>query len=181
MSSTETLEPAKTLEPALVEAQPTSPDVAVVSAWLRAKRFVKFAIVGGSGVVVNMAIFHLCYHLALTSLPMSPRHSISNAVGVLVSIFTNFLLNDSWTWGDRLKGQRRQWFKRLGKYYLMCAAAGLVQLGVAHVANTYLFDSWRLTLLGFDLSPSLAVGLGIVAGIAINFPVSHLWAFKDEG
>lgn len=141
----------------------------------------KFAIVGGSGVVVNMAIFHLCYHLVFVGMSMTPRHSLSNAVGVLVSIFTNFLLNDSWTWGDRIKGQRRQWFKRLGKYYLMCAAAGLVQLGVAHVANTYLLDSMNLRLLGFDLAPSLAVGLGIVAGIAINFPVSHLWAFKDEG
>lgn len=175
MSSTEILEP---LDPQPAEPPHVEPAEPL---WSRAKRFVKFAIVGGSGVVVNMAIFHLCYHLVFVSLSMTPRHSLSNAVGVLVSIFTNFLLNDSWTWGDRIKGQRRQWFKRLGKYYLMCAAAGLVQLGVAHVANTYLFNSLSLRPLGFDLAPSLAVGLGIVAGIAINFPVSHLWAFKDEG
>lgn len=148
--------------------------------WRRFTRFIKFAIVGGSGVLVNMGVFNLAYHSFLSSLSDDVRLGAANVLGVIVSIFSNFLLNDGWTWGDRAKGGAKSWFKRLGKYYLVCSVAALVQLGVAQLSFKYVFGPWAPTVLGFALAPSLAVGVGIIAGIAINFPVSHLWAFKDE-
>ncbi|NCQ33632.1 hypothetical protein GW813_00880, partial [bacterium] len=54
-------------------------------------RLTRFAIVGGSGVVINLVIFQLLL-LALepTGMPTSTAIPIANAGGILVSIFTNF-------------------------------------------------------------------------------------------
>jgi putative flippase GtrA len=144
-------------------------------------RFFKFAVVGGSGVIVNLTVFQLCYAL-LASAPPDPRLLLSNSAGIVVSIFTNFLLNDRWTWGDRVKGhQRAAWAKRLARYYATCSIAACIQLAVSWSIHRYLLSSLHwLTVFKHDLRPGLAALCGIAAGIAINFPLSHLWTFKDE-
>ena len=143
--------------------------------WRRGGRFVKFALVGGSGVGVNLAVFHVSYMLLQGPLEQGMAHTGANLMGVMVSILTNFLINDSWTWGDRAKGS---WWGRLARYYLVCGAAATIQLLVAKGT----FDLWLAELAwvvgGINLSPHLAVLIGILAGIAINFPVSHFWTFR---
>lgn len=148
----------------------------------RLKRLVKFGLVGVSGVAVNLLIFELLYRLA--GVPFS----LANAIGIVVSIFTNFLLNDTWTWGDRSKGGRwRDWAGRAVKYYIAAAAAAGVQLGVAWLAMRFVFGPLHLQLPAWldaqaphiDLAPTLSVLSGIVVGMAINFLAGHLWAFRD--
>ncbi len=144
-------------------------------------RLLKFALVGGSGVVVNLGIFHLTL-LLLAPVPFDAwRNAIAYTLGIVVSIFTNFLLNDTWTWGDRAKGHHvRALFARLGRYYLTCALSGAVQLGVSFGSFYLWFQHHPLLIIGRDVGPSLAALAGILAGIAINLPVSHYWTFKDE-
>ena len=147
----------------------------------RIKRLIKFGLVGVTGVVVNLAVFEVLFRLAHL------QFSLANAIGIVVSIFTNFLLNDSWTWGDRIKGTRRDWAGRLTKYYVSASAAAGVQLLVASGAMTFVFEGLPLTLPeslgspvgGVDVGPTLAVLTGIAFGMAINFLASHLWAFRD--
>jgi dolichol-phosphate mannosyltransferase len=147
----------------------------------RVRRLVKFGLVGVSGVAVNLVVFELLFRLAHL------QFSLANAVGIVVSIFTNFLLNDNWTWGDRIKGTRRDWVRRLTKYYVSASAAAGVQLLVASGAMTFVFNDLSLVLpesfgiaeTSVDLGPTLAVLTGIVFGMAINFVASHLWAFRD--
>ena len=65
-------------------------------------RFVRFGLVGVSGIGVNMAVTAA----ALATLPAFThvdRFSVAIILGIAISIFTNFLLNDRWTWGDRRK------------------------------------------------------------------------------
>lgn len=147
----------------------------------RVGRFIKFGVVGGSGVVVNLGVFWICFTLLGGSgaLSESTNHTLANGAGVVVSIFTNFLLNDSWTWGDRIKGNRRDWIKRLARYYLSCSIAAGVQILTASLTYSMILSKFELAPLGFELGPTLAVLVGIACGIAINFPISHLWAFKD--
>lgn len=148
----------------------------------RVKRLVKFGLVGVSGVFVNLVVFEALFRLG--AFPFS----LANAAGIALSIFTNFLLNDAWTWGDRKKGaRRRDWFARVGKYYISAAAAAGVQLAVAWAMNHYLLGPIQLDLpaaLGgagqsVDISPTLAVLSGIIVGMGINFLAGHLWAFRD--
>lgn len=150
--------------------------------WLRTNRtrLLKFASVGASGVLVNLLVFELCFRLLLPSaLSGDPRFTTANAAGLLISIFTNFILNDLWTWGDRQKGTRRDTLIRLGKYYVTASAAGLAQLAVAWLSFRLLWSHIELIAFEINLSPSISVITGIGVAMFLNFAASHLWAFRD--
>lgn len=150
--------------------------------WLRTnhRRLLKFAGVGVSGVVVNLLFFNLAFYLVLTPISGGDlRFVLANAAGFVVSVFTNFVLNDLWTWGDRRKGGIRHWFYRLTKYYITASGAGAVQLFTAWVSLTIFWSMANPTLFGQELAPQLSVLTGIGCGMIINFTASHLWAFRD--
>lgn len=143
-------------------------------------RLVKFGLVGASGVVVNVVVFEVCYRLLLSGIgDVDMRFVSSNFVGIVVSIFTNFLLNDRWTWGDRTKGGPRDWFRRLMKYYVLASVAAGVQAGVAWASFRLVWGNFELALGDYDLSPTFGLLTGIACGMFINFAASHLWAFRD--
>jgi dolichol-phosphate mannosyltransferase len=84
-------------------------------------RFIRFGVVGFSGVFVDMAVFYLLrehVELGLT------RSAILSAE---VAILNNFLWNDLWTFGDISRHQRgwRKRLKRFLKFNLICLA-GLI-------------------------------------------------------
>ncbi len=58
-------------------------------------RLIKFSVVGASGVAVNMGLLY-----ALTRF-MGIHYILSSILAIEVSILTNFILNDIWTWRDR--------------------------------------------------------------------------------
>ncbi len=126
------------------------------------KRFIKFGLVGSSGVVVNLAFVWIA--LLVTS-----DESISSAAGILVSVFTNFLLNDAWTWGDRSKkGGAGTFMLRVVQYYLASAFAIAIQFG-----TTMLFiHMWGLSVFLGQIT-------GIVLGMFVNFVVNNFWTFRE--
>lgn len=139
------------------------------------KRFIKFGLVGGSGVVVNMGMLWLAMHRLLVTLPdhavlhglaYSPRVAWSGALAIAISILTNFLLNDAWTWGDRQKRGPLHFWWRLSKYTLVASVAGIVQ--------------WLALqgLAGLGMHVMLANFCGIIAGIGINFVANNWWTFR---
>ena len=79
-------------------------------------KFLRFGVVGFSGVFVNMGVLYLLrniLHLELTR---------SLIVAAEMAIISNFLWNDLWTFGDISKRQRgnRQRLKRLLKFNTIC-------------------------------------------------------------
>lgn len=139
-------------------------------------RFFRFCVVGGSGVVVNLAVLRLMMFL----LPAgwgNWQHRTAMAWAIVVSIFTNFLLNDLWTWGDREKGGARQWLQRLAKFYVVSAAAAVVQWGAALL----LYERDALAFITdaiFRLYTAQAIA--IVLAMGINFTMNHLWTFRRK-
>ena len=142
-------------------------------------RLIKFGVVGASGVVINLGVFEFVLFLLSDQGQLADRIFLANLVGVVVSIFWNFMLNDRWTWGDRVKGGRTEWFKRLTKYYVSASAAAVVQLVVTQASFALLWSQLALSVLDHDLTPSLALLTGVGFGMVINFLASHLWAFRD--
>ena len=133
-------------------------------------RFAKFCLVGGSGVLVNKAVLWLSMEHLLLGLAPGPRLSWSGLVAIAVAILTNFLMNDAWTWRDRTRSDARDPFPvRLGKYYLVASAAGLVQWSLLKLLTESF--GWHYLL-------SNLVGIG--AGLVINFFVNHLWTFRKK-
>jgi len=84
-------------------------------------RFIRFGIVGFSGVFVDMAIFYLLREYVGLGLTRSATLSAE------VAIVNNFLWNDLWTFGDISRHQRgwRQRLERFLKFNLICLA-GLI-------------------------------------------------------
>jgi dolichol-phosphate mannosyltransferase len=79
-------------------------------------KFLRFGVVGFSGVFVNMGVLYLLrniLHLELTR---------SLIVAAEMAIISNFLWNDLWTFGDISKRQpgNRQRLKRLLKFNTIC-------------------------------------------------------------
>ena len=93
------------------------------------------------------------------------KDALSSALGIVVSVFTNFVLNDLWTWGDRSKGS---WFSRLARYYLVSTLAGLLQFGCA-MGLRFLLD------LNLYLAQIAGIGLGTV----VNYVANNLWTFRE--
>ena len=135
------------------------------------KRFVRFCVVGATGVAVNLGVFTLWNNLLLagSSATDGQRFLLSNVAGFVVSVLTNFLLNDFWTWGDREKRGQQHFFQRLGMFYVVSSIAGVVQIGVAWTAREYL-GVWD----------HLAVLIGIGVATVINFVANHLWTFGES-
>ena len=86
-------------------------------------RFIRFGLVGLSGVFVDMAVFYLLSDPTTLAWGLTR----SKIIAAEAAIINNFLWNDRWTFGDiasRQKGWRRR-FKRLVKFNLICLA-GLI-------------------------------------------------------
>lgn len=129
-------------------------------------RFVKFCVVGGTGVVTNMAVF-LAVFAALPSVDEALRFNIAQGSGFVVSCAGNFLLNDLWTWGDREKRGRTHFWQRLGTYYVVSLGGYAVQAGTGNV------------LLAADLAaPWVANLAGIALGTVFNFVLNNLLTFR---
>lgn len=135
------------------------------------RRFVKFCVVGAAGVVVNLIFLEISLRLLPSSLSPGMLNGVASAIGIIVSVFTNFLINDAWTWGDREKGSsRRDFINRVAVYYVASAAAIALQWGVAMATFEWLQWDIRLGQLA-----------GIALGTVVNYVINNVWTFKDTG
>lgn len=79
------------------------------------ERFLKFSLVGLSGVFVNLGLLWF-----LTEV-VGIYYVVSNIIAVEVSIISNFILNDLWTWRDRRDPGLLNFLKRLAAFNIICA------------------------------------------------------------
>ncbi len=152
-------------------------------------RFVKFAIVGGSGVFVNLAAQRIAWSmlggLGAATLPLVGTVELANPasilIGIVVSILTNFLLNDAWTWGDRAKGTFVDTLRRCRDFYVTNSLAGGLQFAVAGVC--LYFGLWDHAVFGVDLAgwdATLSSLVGIIVATPLNYLVNNVWTFRDR-
>ena len=133
------------------------------------RRFVKFCVVGASGVFVNLA-FVWVGQVAASSLEPSTRDIVASLVGIIVSVFGNFLLNNLWTWGDRTQGaNRRAFWRRVLQYYVASAAAIAIQFVTAQVLLHVL--EWNIYI---------GQTAGILLGTVVNYVANNVWTFRDD-
>ena len=133
-------------------------------------RLIRFGVVGGSGVVVNLAVFTAGQAIARLYFIDDIAFQIAVALGIIVSIGTNFLLNDRWTWGDLRKGAAtRSWLHRLWRFYAVSFASGALNFAVARQLRVIL-----------DSNPYVAVLGGIACAMSMNFVVNHWWTFRTK-
>ena len=124
------------------------------------KRFLKFIGVGLSGTLVNLGV------LRLTTAFTHWNDKVQLIPGIEVSIITNFLLNDFFTFADRRTGKTVSFFGRLLKYNLIALAGAAINWGIAAL------------LINAGVNIYLSDFIGIVIAFLWNYFFSTIWAWK---
>ena len=116
----------------------------------RLEEFIKFAMVGGSGVVVNMG----CFFLLIRYWGLDIK--FASPIAIEVSILTNFFLNNP-----------VPFYSRLLRYHLVTGLAGIV-------------NYFTLLLLAnvFGIPDMVANLIGIILGTLINFFLNSMWTWR---
>jgi len=127
-----------------------------------AGRFIKFCLVGFSGVLINLGVLAFLVEI------LAWEKSLAWFWAVIISIFSNFLLNNLFTYSDRQTPSRKESLKRVAYYYLI----SFLGMGVN-------FVFYRIFLeMGFNYL--LAALIGIVAATGTNFYLATkvVWRIK---
>lgn len=123
-------------------------------------RYMKFAMVGAVGTIVNLSVLASLRYL------MGLSHAVSSAAGIEVSVISNFILNDMWTFKREREGSR---IVRLLKFHLSSAAGITTQFIVS------------LAVFEFLLKESIIAQLiGIFAGFVINYLISKSFVWRTK-
>ncbi len=116
------------------------------------ERFLKFVFVGLSGIAVNEGVYWL-----LTR-PASIADTLAVAISIEVSLLSNFILNDLWTFRDRRSAGSTSIFSRALKFNVICGAGALLNFGLFHLLT------WAFGI--FDM---VALLIAIIIASAFNF------------
>lgn len=126
-------------------------------------RFVRFGIVGGSGIVVNSAILWFLHErLGLAIALASP-------VAIGVAVVNNFILNNYWTWRQRRKTYKHRFGYRLMRYFASTSGGAAINYLVLIMLTGF-----------FDIYYFWANILGIIVGSVLNFFLAEFWVFADK-
>ena len=133
--------------------------------WVKRKvfswTFIKFSLVGGSGVVVNFVSFWILTFL------LGVEHLLASAIATEIAILNNFTLNHLWTFRER-RG-------RMGLGMRILSFHGSRILGlIVTVGTLYLFAD----LMGLNMLISYLIAIGL--GTLTNFVTSDLFVWPEE-
>ena len=125
-------------------------------------QFMKFCIVGCSGMVVDMSVTVLCVEV----FGLDPR--VGATLGFFAAVVSNYILNSLWTF--RGTGSRPI-ATGFGAFLAVCIAGVMIKITVMHLLITYTFmGEGRLYLL--------AAFVGILAATLSNFLGSKYLVFR---
>lgn len=124
-------------------------------------RFLKFCLVGASGVVVNEGLLWLLKQFAGLPLPLA------SAISIETSIISNFTLNDYLTFRDRRARGLKSFLVRLRKFNVVSLAGLGINVGTL-LALTYLLDVHYL----------ISNLVGIALAVIWNYLVNLRWTWK---
>jgi len=126
----------------------------------RSKTFLRFSVVGASGVVVNLVSFTKFMDMGLSKFIASP-------LAIELSIITNFLLNNFWTFRSRDNDDK------IHIRGLKFNVVSFASLGVSYA--TFL----ALSRIDPNGIPQLHQAAGIVPATLINYFLNSYWTFKE--
>ncbi len=125
-------------------------------------RFIKFCLVGGSGVGVDEGVLYL-----LTSVAGLGPVELASALSAEAAIITNFILNDIFTFRDRRSPGMKAKLNRLLRFNFFCLAGVGIKVGIVSL----LFNIAGVHEL-------LANLIGIAVVMFWNYFLNNWWTWK---
>ncbi len=120
------------------------------------RRFILFALVGLSGVMVNMAVYIVAVRFGLTV-------TLAGFISALIALLSNFILNDRITWSD---SKNSGWLFRASKYLI----TSLIGIGIDVGILTFLDHNVHIHYVMANL-------IGIFVATAWNYLLSNYWTW----
>ena len=136
------------------------------------RRLLIYSLVGGSGIIVNDAIFAFLQHWA--------DYYLASIVAIETSILWNFLLNDMITFRDRRTGKLGV---RAFKFHVTAALGAVVQF-VATAVLIAQAKGVNLVIAIVDppnlpyVEASMLNLVGIILGFFLRFALSYSWVWR---
>jgi len=123
--------------------------------------FIKFNIVGLTGVLVNEGVLLL---LAFEGV----YYVYASVLAIEISIISNFILNDFWTFRDRRHGHI---LGRLLKFNGLMIIGLVVNLAILYVGTTYFQIHYAISNL---------IGIAVAFLVRYELSVKYAWIRKEE-
>ena len=136
----------------------------LVACWIRfqsSRVFIKFCLVGLSGIVVNLLVFTLLLYFGAGKY-------ISSPIAIECSIVWNFILNNYWTFRWRVNDDR------VRVKGLKFNVVSFVSLGVSF--TTFLI----LSRIFPSVLPQVHQLIGVVPATLVNYFLNSYWTFKHQ-
>ncbi|HEY1284875.1 MAG TPA: GtrA family protein [Solirubrobacterales bacterium] len=118
----------------------------------------KFGIVGGSGYLINLAVF------AVLESSLGVHHALAAVLAFCVAVTNNFLWNRHWTFAA---GHGHAGFQA-ARFFAISIAALLINLLVLEAL-----------LSGTSLAALSAQAIAVAVAMPFNFLGNKLWTFAD--
>ncbi len=149
------------------------------------ERFLKFAIVGVVGAVVDFATLNILQHTLLVpeGANVNLRVSLATGVAFTAAVISNYLWNRYWTFPD---SRSRSAVRQLVQFFIVSVVGLLFRL--VFVGATYSFfgdvgssvlgrqmDMTALNQLGSNIAQAISIGIVMFW----NFFANRYWTYND--
>jgi putative flippase GtrA len=138
-------------------------------------RFIKFAIVGAFGAILDFAVMNMLSHWA--GMPLVPAGTIS----FICAVLSNFTWNRIWTYPE---SRSRPLMGQLGMFFLVNAAGVAIRIPILHFFEPPLLRFVEQTFhMAYLTAEFYAKNLTLAAAVAIvmmwNYFVNRYWTYND--
>ena len=138
-------------------------------------RFLKFAMVGAIGAVIDFGVMNMMSHL------FDMKLVYAGTISFICAVISNFTLNRYWTYPD---SRSRHLLHQLGMFFIVNAAGIGIRLPVLHFGEPLLTSSFQQTahlhastaqFLAKNATLAFAIGLVMIW----NFFINRYWTYND--
>ncbi len=132
-------------------------------------KFLRFALVGTSGFIVDFSVTALVSYLLGVSL------SIATGIGFCFGATSNYILNRLWTWRSKEEAVTREYLKFL--------LVSLIGLGVHYLVFLGWFSTFDFSFTVFDIiiTPDWIAKI-VATGVVMvwNFIANNFYTFRSQ-
>lgn len=146
----------------------------IIARIIELKRFIKFLVVGGTGFVLQLVVLKVLNYTGM-------NQTASTVISAEISILSNFLFNDIWTFKDTGKiAQHSGFLSRLVKFNIASLSAVVIE-GAAIDIGVRLFGE-KMSVLGYSLHTSevILIPAIILLVIPTNYLIYNRFIWKTQ-
>jgi len=138
-------------------------------------RFLKFAMVGAMGAVIDFGVMNLMTHL------FNMKLVFAGTISFACAVMSNFVLNRFWTYPD---SRSRHILHQMGMFVIVSAAGIAFRIPILHyVEPPMAYVVGQVTRLPRDTTELLAKNgtLAFAIGVVMiwNFFINRYWTYND--